>query len=385
MENIHKNQTRFVKVPLVAFLNKHLIDYPTPSNINYFWGFGSLAGIMLLVQIITGILLAMHYVPTTTEAFASVEHIMRNVNNGWLLRYLHSNGASMFFVVVYVHIARGLYYRSYLWNAALWISGVIILFLMMGTAFIGYVLPWGQMSFWGATVITNLVTAIPSIGIHIAQWLWGGFAVDNPTLKRFFSLHYLLPIILAAVAVIHLVFLHEKGSTSPIGHANPDKISFHPYFTFKDLLGLLIFLIFYFYFVFFNPNVLAHPDNYIEANPLVTPLHIVPEWYFLPFYAILRACPDKIGGVLSMVLAIVILAFLPLLDKDETMISPEFIGVRKFIIMFAFANFVLLGWLGGQPAEQPFVFVSQVASVLYFSLFFINFIINSLANYFKNK
>ena len=363
---------RLVKTNLVSLVSRHIINYGTPANIKYFWSFGSLAGLMLVIQLVTGIILAMHYTPHISEAFDSVEHIMRNVNYGWLLRYLHANGASMFFLVIYIHIARGLFYKSYNWNIGVWYTGIIIFLLMMGTAFIGYVLPWGQMSFWGATVITNLVTAVPYLGKHIAFWLWGGFSVDNATLKRFFSLHYILPIILTAVVVVHLYFLHEKGSTNPISQESFDKCNFHPYFTYKDTLSLFLLFIIYGFFVFFEPNALGHSDNYIEANSLVTPLHIVPEWYFLPFYAILRACPSKIGGVISMLLAILFLFALPLLEIDSYKItSINFNLIDTFIINIFFGNFLLLMWLGSQVAEQPFIFIAKISSLIYFlSLFF---------------
>ncbi len=359
---------KFINNNIVSLFYNHIIFYPTPINISYLWGLGSLAGIMLILQILTGIFLAMHYVPNVTEAFNSVEHIMRDVNSGWLLRYMHANGASMFFIVVYLHMARGLFYRSYLWNKQLWNSGVAIFFLMMGTAFIGYVLPWGQMSFWGATVITNLVSAIPYLGKHIAEWLWGGYAVGNPTLNRFFSIHYLLPIILVGLMLLHLAFLHNKGSTNPTGNVSYDRIPFHPYFSIKDTFGLIVFLIFFFIFVIHFPNVLGHSDNYIEANPLVTPLHIVPEWYFLPFYAILRACPDKIGGVISMVSAILILIILPYVDS-KSHLSPNYRFVAVALFTLFGLDFLLLGWLGGQPATEPFIVMSKISSIGYFSFF----------------
>ncbi len=296
-----------------AILYSHLVFYPTSININYFWGFGSLAGLCLATQIISGILLAMHYTPHVDYAFTSVEHIMRDVNYGWLLRYFHANGASMFFIVIYTHIGRGLYYGSFQYpRGFLWVSGVIIFILLMATAFMGYVLPWGQMSFWGATVITNLFSAIPYVGEHIAYFLWGGFSVDNPTLNRFFSLHYLLPFLTAGVIGLHLILLHNHGSSSLIiATKSSDKIPFYPYLYLKDVFGFLCFLTFFSFFIFFIPNALGHPDNYIPANPMVTPTHIVPEWYFLPFYAILRSIPDKLGGVACMGLALVLFIFIP--------------------------------------------------------------------------
>src|SRR3990167_4842275 len=312
---------RWNKKSLFAVVNNHIIDYPTPINLNYFYGFGSLAGIMLVVQILTGIFLAMHYTPHIDLAFNSVEHIMRDVNNGWLIRYTHANGASFFFIVVYVHIFRGLYYGSYITpREGLWCSGVVIFILMMATAFMGYVLPWGQMSFWGATVITNLFSAIPLIGESIVTWLWGGFSVDNPTLNRFFALHYLLPFILVALVILHLVALHRHGSNNPTGvevKTPKDTIPFHPYYTIKDFVGFGVYFIIFAGFIFFAPNYLGHPDNYIEANPMVTPPHIVPEWYFLPFYAILRSVPNKLVGVIAMFSAIGVLFALPWLDKNQ--------------------------------------------------------------------
>lgn len=362
---------RFLKLPIINQLQNHLVDYPTPSNISYWWGLGSLAGIMLVSQILTGVLLSMHYVANTELAFSSVEHIMRDVNSGWLLRYLHSNGASFFFLVVYIHIARGFYYRSYQHNPLLWISGVIIFVLMMATAFIGYVLPWGQMSFWGATVITNLVTAIPGIGEHIAHWLWGGFAVDNPTLNRFFSLHYLVPFLIVGIVLVHLVLLHHKGSSNPLGISTiQDKISFHPYFSLKDVVGLFVLLFVFLFFVFYYPNTLGHSDNYITANSLVTPLHIVPEWYFLPFYAILRACPNKIGGIVSMGGAIIIWVALIWLDQSP-LVNPKTRPWFQVAFFIWAACFIFLGWLGTQPAEEPYVTYSKIASFIYFLYFLV--------------
>ena len=309
------------RLPIFTMMQHSLVDYPTPKNLNYWWNFGSLAGICLVIQIVTGIVLAMHYTPHVDLAFNSVEHIMRDVNYGWLIRYIHANGASMFFVVVYIHIFRGLYFGSYQApREILWFLGVAILLLMMATAFMGYVLPWGQMSFWGATVITNLFSALPFVGEPIVTWLWGGFAVDNALLNRFFSLHYLLPFVLVGVVMLHLVALHQHGSNNPLGidrQGPQDSIPFHPYYTVKDMLGLAVFLIVFAFFVFYAPNMLGDPINYAPANPLVTPTHIVPEWYFLPFYAILRAIPDKLGGVLMMFAAIGILLLLPWLDTSK--------------------------------------------------------------------
>ena len=308
------------RMPVFTFLNHELNEYPTPRNLSYWWNFGSLAGIMLVTMIVTGIVLAMHYTPHTDYAFQSVERIMRDVNYGWLIRYLHMNGASMFFIVTFIHMFRGLYYGSYKApRELLWILGVVILLIMMATAFMGYVLPWGQMSFWGATVITNLFSAIPLVGEDVVSWLWGGFAVDNPTLNRFYSLHYLLPFVLVGVVVLHLVALHRFGSNNPLGidtKGPQDTLPFHPYYTAKDMFGLGVFLIFYALVVFFAPNLFGEPDNYIPANPLSTPAHIVPEWYFLPFYAILRAVPNKLGGVVLMFASIFVLFILPWLDRS---------------------------------------------------------------------
>nr|YP_004062206.1 cytochrome b [Gracilariopsis andersonii]ADR03222.1 cytochrome b [Gracilariopsis andersonii] len=363
---------RLLKRPIISIVNNHLIDYPTPINIHYAWNFGFLASICLIIQILTGIFLAMHYTPHVDLAFASVEHIMRDVNYGWLLRYIHSNGASMFFIVVYIHIFRGLYFSSYTkprqW---VWVIGVIIFLLMIITAFIGYVLPWGQMSLWGATVITNLVSAVPLIGDSIVTWLWGGFSVDNATLNRFFSLHYLLPFIIAAASLIHLAVLHQDGSGNPLGiDSNVDKISMFPYFIYKDLLGLLIFIIIFSFFLSFSPNMLGHPDNYIEANPMVTPAHIVPEWYFLPFYAILRSIPHKLGGVVAMISAILVLALLPWIHGTEIR-SSRFRPIYRFLYWTMISCCLILGWIGGMPVEEPFVLIGQIASIYYFYYFLI--------------
>nr|YP_009684864.1 apocytochrome b [Gloiopeltis furcata]BBK20777.1 apocytochrome b [Gloiopeltis furcata] len=363
---------RLVKRPLISTINNHLIDYPTPINIHYAWSFGFLSAMCLIIQIVTGIFLAMHYTPHVDLAFASVEHIMRDVNYGWLLRYIHANGASMFFIVVYLHIFRGLYFGSYTrprhW---VWVIGVLILLLMILTAFIGYVLPWGQMSLWGATVITNLVSAVPLVGNSIVTWLWGGFSVDNATLNRFFSLHYLLPFVIAAASLVHLAVLHQDGSGNPLGiDSNVDKISMFPYFIVKDFLGLVIFILFFSIFVYFAPNVLGHPDNYIEANPMVTPAHIVPEWYFLPFYAILRSIPHKLGGVIAMVAAIAILAFLPWLHSTEIR-SSRFRPIYRFLYWTIVGCCLVLGWIGGMPVEEPYVLIGQVASAYYFLFFLI--------------
>ena len=363
---------RWNKDYVLAIVDNHIIDYPSPINLSYAWSFGALAGICLVIQIITGIFLAMHYTPHIDLAFSSVEHIMRDVNSGWLIRYMHANGASMFFIVVYSHIFRGLYYGSYMTpREHLWCSGVVIFLLMMATAFMGYVLPWGQMSFWGATVITNLFSAIPVVGESIVQWLWGGFSVDNATLNRFFSLHYLLPFAIAGLALVHLVLLHQNGSTNPLGiESNVDKISFYPYFYVKDLLGFVTLMAFFTFFVYFQPNTLGHPDNYIPANPMVTPAHIVPEWYFLPFYAVLRSIPDKLGGVLAMGGAIVMILIMPWLNTSEVR-SSAFRPIYRKLFWFLLADFLILGWIGQNEVETPYVEVGQLSTIIYFGFFLV--------------
>lgn len=368
---------RWNKDSILSFVDSHIINYPTPINLNYLWSFGSAAGIALVIQILTGIFLAMFYTPNIDLAFKSVEHIMRDINNGWLIRYLHANGASMFFIVVYCHIFRGLYFGSYIFpRDRLWISGIVLFLLMMATAFMGYVLPWGQMSFWGATVITNLFSAIPIVGKTIVEWLWGGFSVNNATLNRFLSLHYLLPFFIAAATIVHLSLLHKDGSNNPLGiNLNVESISFYPYFYVKDLFSFLIFLILFSLFVFFSPNSLGHPDNYIVANSLVTPPHIVPEWYFLPFYAILRSIPNKLGGVIAMVSAILILILLPYINTSETR-SSKFRPLFATLYWFFFSDFLLLGWLGQKPVEDPYIAIGLFTTVLYFViiLFFISIV-----------
>ena len=362
------------RLPVFSFIEDNLTKYPTPKNLSYFWNFGSLAGITLVIMIVTGILLAMQYTANSDLAFDSVERIMRDVNNGWLLRYLHMNGAHMFFIVVYIHIFRGLYYGSYKSpREILWMLGVTILLLMMATAFMGYVLPWGQMSFWGATVITNLFSAFPIIGESIVTFLWGGFSVDNPTLSRFFVLHYLLPFAIVGVVVLHIVALHMHGSNNPLGidvKSDGDTIPFHPYYTVKDYYGLGVFLIFYLGLVFFAPNFLGHPDNYIPADPLVTPAHIVPEWYFLPFYAILRAVPDKLMGVLLMFSAVAVLFILPWLDTHKVR-SAQFRPYYKQFFWLFFVNCFVLGWVGAMPAEGIYVTISRIATAYYFIFFLV--------------
>jgi quinol-cytochrome oxidoreductase complex cytochrome b subunit len=362
------------RLPVFSMLDHTANEYPTPKNLNYMWNFGSLAGLSLVIMIVTGIVLAMSYTAHVDYAFESVERIMRDVNHGWLIRYIHMNTASFFFIVVYLHIFRGLYYGSYKApRELLWILGVVIFLLMMATAFMGYVLPWGQMSFWGATVITNLFSAIPLVGESIVTFLWGGFSVDNPTLNRFFSLHYLMPFLIAGVVVLHIVALHRFGSNNPIGidtKGKQDTISFHPYYTIKDIVGIAMFLLLLAIAVFFFPNAMGHPDNYIPANPMQTPAHIVPEWYFLPFYAILRAVPDKLGGVLLMFGAIAILFILPWLDRSPVR-SARFRPVFRIFFWLLFIDAIALGYLGGKPAEGIYVTLSRVATAWYFLHFLV--------------
>jgi len=355
----------------MAFIDSHIIHYPTPINLSYAWSFGSLAGICLVIQILTGLFLAMHYTPHVDLAFSSVEHIMRDVHNGWLIRYMHANGASMFFIVVYAHIFRGLYYGSYMHpRQLLWCSGVVIFILMMGTAFMGYVLPWGQMSFWGATVITSLVTAVPLVGNTIVEWLWGGFTVDNATLNRFFSLHFFLPFVIAGLTLIHLALLHKDGSNNPLGvDSAVDKISFYPYFFIKDLFAFFGFLSFFFLFLFYFPNTLGHPDNYIPADCLHTPAHIVPEWYFLPFYAVLRSIPDKLGGVIAMGGALIVLFIIPFTNTSDIK-STTFRPLFKIFYWLIVADFIILGWVGQKPVKDVYVTIGQIATVFYFFFFF---------------
>lgn len=374
------------RLPIFSFIDNSLgSKYPTPRNLNYWWNFGSIAGICLVLQIMTGLFLAMHYTPHTSLAFDSVENIMRNVNYGWLLRYMHAVGASMFFIVVYIHISRGLYYGSYKApREILWWLGIVIFLLMMATAFMGYVLPWGQMSFWGATVITNLFSAVPVVGESIVQWLWGGFSVENPTLNRFFALHFVLPFVIVGVVILHIWALHQHGSNNPLGidvKGPQDTIPFHPYYTYKDFFGFGVFFIFMSWFVFFAPNSLGHPDNYIPADPLVTPAHIVPEWYFLPFYAILRATPDigipftnivfmesKLAGVLAMFGSILILFALPWIDRCKVR-SGDFRPYFKPLYWLFILNMFFLGYLGAAPAEGIYVILGRIAMAIYFGYF----------------
>lgn len=360
------------RLPLIGLVHSSFVAFPVPRNLNYFWTFGAVLSLMLVVQIVTGVVLAMHYTPNAEMAFNSIEHIMRDVNYGWLLRYMHANGASMFFVAVYIHIFRGLYYGSYKApREILWILGVIIFLLMMATAFMGYVLPWGQMSFWGATVITNLFSAIPLVGDFIVSYLWGGYSVGNPTLNRFFSLHYLLPFMIAGVVVLHVWALHVPGNNNPTGvpiKSGKDAIPFHPYMTIKDGFSVAVFLIFFSWWIFYLPNYLGHADNFIPANPAVTPAHIVPEWYFLPFYAILRAIPDKLFGVIAMFASIAVLAFLPWLDTSRVRSANYRPIYRQFFWVFVVVC-IALGWLGSRPAEGGYVIAARICTLYYFAHF----------------
>lgn len=356
--------------PIFSPLNSTIVDLPSPASISYFWNFGSLLGLCLVVQILTGIFLAMHYCADVSLAFSSIAHITRDVNYGFVLKYLHANGASAFFICVYIHIARGLYYGSYL-RKHLWTSGTTILLIMMLTAFIGYVLPWGQMSFWGATVITNFLSAVPYIGNDIVQWVWGGFSVSNATLNRFFSLHYLFPFILAGLIIVHLVLLHVNGSNSPTGlNPNSDKVPFHIYFTTKDAYGFILMFILLTLLVFYTPNYLGDPENFINANPLVTPVHIMPEWYFLFAYAILRAIPDKLGGVVALVASILVLLVIPMVHTSKLK-GLTFRPLAKFAYWLFMTNFILLTWIGSKPVEEPFILIGQISSIFYFSYFLI--------------
>ena len=362
------------RLPIMDMVQGQALDFPTPKNLNYWWTFGGILAVMLVVQLITGIVLVMHYTPHVDMAFASVEHIMRDVNYGWLLRYMHANGASMFFIAVYIHIFRGMYYGSYKApREVLWMIGVLIYLIMMATAFMGYVLPWGQMSFWGAKVITNLFSAIPFFGEAITTWLWGGYAVDNPTLNRFFSLHYLLPFVLAGLVGLHIWALHVTGNGNPTGldvKAGQDTVPFHPYYTMKDAFAIVVFFMLFAAFLFFAPNYLGHAVNYQEANPLVTPAQIVPEWYYLPFYAILRAIPDKLGGVIAMFGSILILFVLPWLDTSRVRSGTYRPIFKQFFWVFVIVC-IALGYLGSKPPEGAYVIWSRILTAYYFAHFII--------------
>nr|ABD58843.1 cytochrome b [Himantopus mexicanus] len=362
--------------PLLKMVNNSLIDLPTPPNISAWWNFGSLLGICLMTQILTGLLLAMHYTADTTLAFSSVAHTCRNVQYGWLIHNLHANGASFFFICIYLHIGRGFYYGSYLYKET-WNTGVILLLTLMATAFVGYVLPWGQMSFWGATVITNLFSAIPYIGQTLVEWAWGGFSVDNPTLTRFFALHFLLPFMIAGLTLIHLTFLHESGSNNPLGIvSNCDKIPFHPYYSLKDILGFILMLLPLMTLAMFSTNLLGDPENFTPANPLVTPPHIKPEWYFLFAYAILRSIPNKLGGVLALAASVLVLFLSPLLHKSKQR-TMTFRPISQLLFWILVANLFILTWVGSQPVEHPFITIGQLASITYFTILLLLFPITS--------
>nr|UBA17453.1 cytochrome b [Peruphasma schultei] len=369
--------------PLIKIMNNSLINLPTPINISTWWNFGSLLGLCLMMQIITGLFLSMHYTPNIEMAFNSVSHICRDVNNGWLMRTLHANGASMFFVCIYLHVGRGLYYGSYKYIET-WMTGTIMLLLVMMTAFMGYVLPWGQMSFWGATVITNLLSAMPYLGTELVQWVWGGFAVDNATLNRFYTIHFMMPFIIVAMAMIHLIFLHQSGSNNPLGlKSNIDKIPFHPYFSLKDTVGFIITMMILIYITLMEPYMLSDPDNFTPANPLVTPTHIQPEWYFLFAYAILRSIPNKLGGVIALMLSILILLIMPLYKSNFQGI--EFYPMNQTTFWLMVSTTAMLTIMGAKPVEEPYILMSQMLTVIYFSYFIMDNLIKMNWDLILNK
>nr|YP_009740665.1 cytochrome b [Oedaleus abruptus]YP_009740678.1 cytochrome b [Mecostethus alliaceus]QID03627.1 cytochrome b [Oedaleus abruptus]QID03640.1 cytochrome b [Mecostethus alliaceus]UPL65161.1 cytochrome b [Oedaleus abruptus] len=365
------NKPLRTKHPVIKIINNSLIDLPAPTNISMWWNLGSLLGLCLMIQIITGLFLTMHYTPNIEMAFSSVVHICRDVNNGWMIRTMHANGASMFFICMYLHVGRGIYYGSYMYINT-WMTGTIIMFLVMATAFMGYVLPWGQMSFWGATVITNLLSAIPYIGTDIVQWVWGGFAVDNATLNRFYTFHFVLPFIIAGMVMMHLFFLHQTGSNNPIGlNSNIDKIPFHPYFTYKDTITFIILLMTLIMLCLIEPYILGDPDNFVPANPLVTPIHIQPEWYFLFAYAILRSIPNKLGGVIALVMSISILMIMPFYNKTKFR-GNQFYPMNQIMFWIMVTVVCLLTWIGKRPVEEPYITTGQILTIMYFSYFLFN-------------
>nr|QID03848.1 cytochrome b [Angaracris barabensis] len=365
------NKPLRLKHPMIKIINNSLIDLPAPTNISFWWNLGSLLGLCLMIQIMTGLFLTMHYTPNIESAFSSVIHICRDVNNGWIIRTMHANGASMFFICMYLHVGRGIYYGSYMYKNT-WMMGTLILFLIMATAFMGYVLPWGQMSFWGATVITNLLSAIPYIGMDIVQWVWGGFAVDNATLNRFYTFHFVLPFIIMAMVMMHLFFLHQTGSNNPTGlNSNIDKIPFHPYFTYKDSITFIIMIMILVMLCLINPYMLGDPDNFVPANPLVTPVHIQPEWYFLFAYAILRSIPNKLGGVIALLLSVSILMIMPFYNKNKFR-GIQFYPINQIMFWIMVIVVCLLTWIGKRPVEEPYIMTGQILTIIYFSYFLIN-------------
>nr|WEL32820.1 cytochrome b [Pentaspinula unispinula] len=365
--------------PMIKMMNNSLIDLPAPSNISFWWNIGSMLGLCLMIQTITGLFLSMHYTANIEMAFNSIIHICRDVNNGWVMRTMHANGASLFFVCIYLHVGRGIYYGSYIYKET-WMMGTIILFMVMATAFMGYVLPWGQMSFWGATVITNLLSAIPYLGTDLVQWIWGGFAVDNATLNRFFTFHFILPFIIMMMSMMHLMFLHQTGSNNPMGlNSNTDKIPFHPYFTFKDSITFLVIIVSLMLLSVINPYILGDPDNFMPANPLVTPVHIQPEWYFLFAYAILRSVPNKLGGVIALISSIMILMIMPWYVSNFR--GMEFCPINQIMFWMMIMSVMLLTWIGKRPVEEPYITVGQMLTILYFSYFIINTHLSNLWNW----